>query len=411
MKKWRGEILMSADINRETLRRDEALQRLADGLSEDILDTPTDWLLAEVAEDHGDRKALVREFNRVVGRTVKPPLMQQILSWSADVIAEASRGLMMGGWKPVLATIGVVLIGLVSGDIYLRLQGGDRAQSVAGPAADKIAMQASSSAERDDRLAPRAEPSERSRDSAAVAPSVAALPPAQEPAAASPPAGAAMPDNPRSVRTVTVQPTEYDRRSAQATSVSPQPPAPTAMVSPQIAAKPAASHLEQVPAQAGATAGNANVASAAPQPNSYAAAPAAQAPVAAGSAAPPSFDWPVRGRVITSFGPVPGNLRNDGINISVPEGTDIHAADDGLVVYSGSDVKGYGNLVLVRHGNSFVTAYAHASQLLVNQGDAVMRGQVIAKSGRTGQVKDPQLHFEIRKGTVPVDPMKYLPPG
>jgi murein DD-endopeptidase MepM/ murein hydrolase activator NlpD len=119
----------------------------------------------------------------------------------------------------------------------------------------------------------------------------------------------------------------------------------------------------------------------------------------------------VRGRVVTSFGPVPGNLRNDGINISVPEGTDIHAADDGLVVYSGSDVKGYGNLLLVRHGNSFVTAYAHASQLLVNQGDAVVRGQVIAKSGRTGQVKEPLLHFEIRKGTVPVDPMKYLPPG
>ena len=392
---------MSADINREALRRGEALQRLADGLSEDILDTPTDWLLAEVAEDHGDRKALVREFNRVVGRTDKQPLMQQILNWSADVIAEASRGLMMGGWKPVLATIGVVLIGLVSGDIYLRLQSGDRAQSVAGPPADGIAMQGNSSAERDDRLAPRAEPSERSRDSAAVAPSVAALPPAQEPAVASPPAGAAMPDNPRSVRTVTVEPTEYDRRSAQATSVSPQPPAPTAMLSPQIAAKPAASHLEQVPARAGATAGNANVASA----------PAAPAPVAAGSAAPPSFDWPVRGRVVTSFGPVPGNLRNDGINISVPEGTDIHAADDGLVVYSGSDVKGYGNLVLVRHGNSFVTAYAHASQLLVNQGDAVVRGQVIAKSGRTGQVKEPLLHFEIRKGTVPVDPMKYLPPG
>ncbi len=121
-----------------------------------------------------------------------------------------------------------------------------------------------------------------------------------------------------------------------------------------------------------------------------------------------SFRWPVRGRVITGFGPQPSGLQNDGINLAVPEGTLIKAADDGVVAYAGNELKGYGNLVLVRHSNGFVTAYAHASELLVKKGDVVKRGQVIAKSGQTGTVTSPQLHFEIRKGSVPVDPAQYL---
>jgi murein DD-endopeptidase MepM/ murein hydrolase activator NlpD len=121
-----------------------------------------------------------------------------------------------------------------------------------------------------------------------------------------------------------------------------------------------------------------------------------------------SFRWPVRGRVITGFGPQPNGLQNDGINLAVPEGTLIKAADDGVVAYAGNELKGYGNLVLVRHSNGFVTAYAHASELLVKKGDVVKRGQVIAKSGQTGTVTSPQLHFEIRKGSVPVDPAQYL---
>ena len=121
-----------------------------------------------------------------------------------------------------------------------------------------------------------------------------------------------------------------------------------------------------------------------------------------------SFRWPVRGRVITGFGPQPNGLQNDGINLAVPEGTPVKAADDGVVAYAGNELKGYGNLVLVRHSNGFVTAYAHASELLVKKGDVVKRGQVIAKSGQTGTVTSPQLHFEIRKGSVPVDPAQYL---
>jgi murein DD-endopeptidase MepM/ murein hydrolase activator NlpD len=122
----------------------------------------------------------------------------------------------------------------------------------------------------------------------------------------------------------------------------------------------------------------------------------------------PSFRWPVRGRVIAGFGPKPNGLQNDGINLAVPEGTPVKAAEDGVVAYAGNELKGYGNLVLVRHSNGFVTAYANASEILVKRGDAIKRGQVIAKSGQTGSVTSPQLHFEIRKGATPVDPAQYL---
>jgi murein DD-endopeptidase MepM/ murein hydrolase activator NlpD len=122
----------------------------------------------------------------------------------------------------------------------------------------------------------------------------------------------------------------------------------------------------------------------------------------------PSFRWPVRGRIIAAFGPKPNGLQNDGINLAVPEGTPIKAAEDGVVAYAGSELKGYGNLVLVRHPNGFVTAYANASDILVKRGDAVKRGQVIAHSGQSGNVTSPQLHFEIRKGATPVDPSQYL---
>ena len=136
------------------------------------------------------------------------------------------------------------------------------------------------------------------------------------------------------------------------------------------------------------------------------AANAANAAEPAGSV--PSFRWPARGRVIAGFGPKSGGGQNDGINLAVPEGTPIKAADDGVVAYAGNELKGYGNLVLIRHANGFVSAYAHASELLVKRGDTIKRGQVIANAGQTGNVTSPQLHFEIRKGSTPVDPTKYL---
>ncbi len=122
----------------------------------------------------------------------------------------------------------------------------------------------------------------------------------------------------------------------------------------------------------------------------------------------PSFRWPVKGRITGSFGTKINGAQNDGINLAVPEGTPIKAADDGVVAYAGNELKGYGNLVLIRHANGFVSAYANASELLVKRGDTIKRGQVIANAGQTGDVKSPQLHFEIRKGSTPVDPIKYL---
>jgi len=138
--------------------------------------------------------------------------------------------------------------------------------------------------------------------------------------------------------------------------------------------------------------------------------PAAETPVKAADAtgALPTFRWPVRGKVITSYGAKTNGKANDGINLAVPEGTPVKAAEDGVVAYSGNELKGYGNLVLVRHTNGYVTAYAHASELMVKRGDMIKRGQIIAKSGQSGEVGSPQLHFEIRKGSSPVDPLQFL---
>ncbi|HEX2724315.1 MAG TPA: M23 family metallopeptidase [Beijerinckiaceae bacterium] len=131
------------------------------------------------------------------------------------------------------------------------------------------------------------------------------------------------------------------------------------------------------------------------------------------SSLPPSdgtgeFRWPAHGRVISGFG---GASANEGINIAVPEGTPVKAAESGTVAYAGSEVKGYGNLVLVRHESGYVSAYAHNSEITVKRGDKVRRGQVIAKSGQTGNVTSPQLHFEIRKGSTPIDPIPFLSRG
>jgi murein DD-endopeptidase MepM/ murein hydrolase activator NlpD len=135
---------------------------------------------------------------------------------------------------------------------------------------------------------------------------------------------------------------------------------------------------------------------------------AAVAVPASGSVADGKLRWPVKGRVIAGYGPRNDGTHNDGINISVPLGTEVHAAENGAVAYAGSELKGYGNLILVRHDNGLVTAYAHASEILVKRGDRVERGQVIAKAGKTGAVDQPQLHFEVRRDQTPVDPTSYL---
>ncbi len=119
------------------------------------------------------------------------------------------------------------------------------------------------------------------------------------------------------------------------------------------------------------------------------------------------FRWPVRGRVIGKFNQK-GATPNEGIDLAVPFGTEVHAAEDGTVAYSGDELPGYGKIVLIRHAGNWVTAYAHNSELLVKRGEAIRRGQVIAKAGKTGRVDQPLVHFELRKGSQPVDPLPYL---
>ena len=121
-----------------------------------------------------------------------------------------------------------------------------------------------------------------------------------------------------------------------------------------------------------------------------------------------SFRWPVKGRVISEFGTRPDGGHNDGIDLAVPAGTSVLAAENGVVAYAGNELKGYGNLVLIRHANNWVSAYAHNEEILVKRGDKVRRGQVIAKAGATGSVSQPQVHFELRKGSRPVDPTKFM---
>lgn len=120
------------------------------------------------------------------------------------------------------------------------------------------------------------------------------------------------------------------------------------------------------------------------------------------------FDWPVQGRVIGSFGLSQAGKRNDGVNIAAPVGTPVRAAADGEVVYRGSELEGYGNLLLIKHEDGFVTAYAHNDAMLVKKGDRVRKGQVIAKVGQTGSAGEPQLHFEIRQNLKAIDPVALM---
>ena len=121
------------------------------------------------------------------------------------------------------------------------------------------------------------------------------------------------------------------------------------------------------------------------------------------------YVWPVKGKLLSSFGAKEGGLHNDGINIAAKEGAPVKAAENGVIAYAGNELRGFGNLLLIKHANGYVTAYAHNATLLVSRGDKVKKGQDIATVGSTGNVSTPQLHFELRKGKKPLDPRKHLP--
>ncbi len=120
------------------------------------------------------------------------------------------------------------------------------------------------------------------------------------------------------------------------------------------------------------------------------------------------FIKPVSGRIISRFGPKADGLHNDGINIEARKGDPVRAAENGVVVYANNQIEGYGNLVLIRHADQYVSAYAHLDKILVRKGAGVKRGQTIGTVGTSGRVEKPQLHFEIRKGTEVLDPQTHI---
>ena len=120
------------------------------------------------------------------------------------------------------------------------------------------------------------------------------------------------------------------------------------------------------------------------------------------------FAWPVEGPLLSTFGPKGGGITNDGIDIAAERGTPVLAAESGVVVYAGSELRGLGNLLLIRHADGWITAYAYNERILVGRGESVTRGQPVATAGATGSAETPRVHFEIRRGTRAVDPLQYL---
>lgn len=186
--------------------------------------------------------------------------------------------------------------------------------------------------------------------------------------------------------------TPLDPPVKQLAAVEPLPPAPAA-------APPAAPATSNGPPSVLA---QRNPAAALPLPGE------SSPPITPGTTSSGRFMWPVYGRVLASYGSPAGGPHNEGINIAAPLGTPVRTIDAGTVAYVGNEVKGYGNLVLVKHANGWISAYANLDDIGVKKGDAVAAGEVIAKVGNAGNVGEPQLHFELRRGKKPVDPQEFL---
>ena len=140
-----------------------------------------------------------------------------------------------------------------------------------------------------------------------------------------------------------------------------------------------------------------------------AAPPAALKPLPTISGPAPRFDWPLAGRIVAGFGAKPGGRFNDGVDLKAVAGEPVRAAADGIVAYAGDALAGFGNLILVKHADGWISAYGHNASMAVARGSRVTKGQVIARAGSTGSVGEPQLHFELRHGRQAVDPQKLLP--
>jgi murein DD-endopeptidase MepM/ murein hydrolase activator NlpD len=213
------------------------------------------------------------------------------------------------------------------------------------------------------------------------------------------PPSAARPDSvPALNRRETVPPDRPPLSSSEKPTVTAAPLLPPAPAAPPADTAPAAATPAPAPAAP------ASLPAAAAEP------PAANNPATATTRNGGAFLWPVRGRVLATYGSGGDGTHNDGINISAPKGAAVQAADSGVVAYTGNELRGYGNLILVKHGNGWISAYAHCDLILVKRGEKVTRGQVIARVGSTGNVSEPQLHFELRRGNHAVDPREFLAP-
>ncbi|MCA8273271.1 peptidoglycan DD-metalloendopeptidase family protein [Burkholderia sp. AU30280] len=181
--------------------------------------------------------------------------------------------------------------------------------------------------------------------------------------------------------------------------VSPQ--AGAAVAGTQVAAPIAGAAVATAPLSSGPATPGAGTSSVATPP----AAAAASSDTAAAPSGPVTFAWPARGPVLNGF----DDAKNKGVNIGGTAGEAVKAAADGRVVYSGNGLRGYGNLIIIKHDATYLTAYAHNRALMVKEGDAVTKGQKIAEMGNSDSDRV-MLHFEVRRQGKPVDPLKYLPP-
>jgi len=224
--------------------------------------------------------------------------------------------------------------------------------------------------------------------------------------------------DPRKVRVGTVlklrddgaRPAVAAQRSPMGTSV-PAAAEPTPVVPPiATTTRPTIINGGSTPAgtQVASTGHRATLNDASPEPAVPVGTEVASAGTSAAQLPPMSFRWPAKGRVLSNFGPRSDGTHNDGVDIAVPLGAEVVAAESGVVAYAGNELKGFGNLVLIRHEGGWVTAYAHNEELLVKRGDKVRRGQGVAKAGKSGSVDQPLVHFEIRQGSKPIDPMPHL---
>jgi murein DD-endopeptidase MepM/ murein hydrolase activator NlpD len=233
-----------------------------------------------------------------------------------------------------------------------------------------------------------------------------------------PPSATAAPSSPATAFVapsppVSAQPIPAPRLPAATAAKTPEAAPPAAVrTSPSLAVPAENQPTPLTPPETAAVPGDHKRGSAAP------AAVASRTPAPMAAAEPPpaaprgggSFLWPVRGHIVEGFGTGPSGAHNDGINIAAPRGAAVEAADGGIVAYSGNELRGYGNLILIKHPGGWISAYAHCDLILVKTGQKVARGQVIARVGSTGNVSAPQLHFELRRGKKPVDPRGYLAP-